>query len=167
MEEEAGAGRQEELLLWESEPQPESIVSVTLARAMTSLLSSRPKKLHDSISRLSPQSRSQPPSTASLEDSLWFFHSYVTDAANNNRSVDQLLLPIIHSVLNFRHFFTLKFVIQSFQSCFHFCNTVSVSVSAFVFGFAVIEMQGLQARWPSYDSDELALSGRASFRTRR
>ena len=43
----------EEELLWKSEPQRESIVSVSLARAITSLLTSRPKKLHDSIHRLS------------------------------------------------------------------------------------------------------------------
>jgi len=80
-------------LLWKSEPQPESIVSVTLSRAVTSLLSARPNKLHDSISRLSHSP------TASLHDSLRFFHTYVTDAVNHNRSFDQLLLPIIHTVI--------------------------------------------------------------------
>ncbi|KAK2416394.1 hypothetical protein QL285_038791 [Trifolium repens] len=83
--------------LWKSEPQPESVVSVTLSRAITSLLSTRPNKLHDSISRLSSHSPSS--TTVSLHDSLLFFHSYVTDAANHNRSFDQLLVPIIHSSL--------------------------------------------------------------------
>ncbi|KAK7285567.1 hypothetical protein RJT34_20343 [Clitoria ternatea] len=87
-------------LLWKSEPQAESIVSVTLARAMTSLLTTRPKKLHDSIFRLSSHSRS---SLVSLEDSLWFFHSYVTDAATNNRSLDQVLLPIVDNSLKSKH----------------------------------------------------------------
>ncbi|XP_057438694.1 uncharacterized protein LOC130730649 isoform X1 [Lotus japonicus] len=94
-----GSSEQQELLLWKSDPQPESIVSVTLARAVTSLLTTRPTKLHDSISRLSPSPT--PPSTASLEHSLRFFHTFVTDAAaaNNLTSLDQLLLPIIHSLL--------------------------------------------------------------------
>ncbi|XP_068472722.1 uncharacterized protein [Phaseolus vulgaris] len=93
----------EEELLWKSEPQRESIVSVTLARAITSLLTSRPKKLHDSISRLSSHSSRSHTSLASLEDSLWFFHTYVADAATNNSSLDQLLLPIIDSVLKSKH----------------------------------------------------------------
>ncbi|PNX95783.1 hypothetical protein L195_g018977 [Trifolium pratense] len=92
MEEEASVE-----FVWKSEPQPESIVSVTLSRAITSLLSVRPNKLHDSISRLSSHSPS--PTTTSLHDSLLFFHSYITDAANHNRSFDQLLVPIIHSLL--------------------------------------------------------------------
>jgi len=91
----------EEELLWKSEPQRESIVSVTLARAITSLLTSRPKKLLESISHLSSHSSRSHASLASLEDSLWFFHSYVADAATNNSSLDQLLLPIIDSVFNF------------------------------------------------------------------
>ncbi|KAK7336580.1 hypothetical protein VNO77_17125 [Canavalia gladiata] len=94
-------GREQQELLWKSEPQPESIVSVTLARAMTSLLTTRPTKLHDSISRLSSHSHS--PTLTSLDDSLWFFHSYVTDAASNNRSLDQLLLPLIHNSLKSKH----------------------------------------------------------------
>ncbi|KAK7378180.1 hypothetical protein VNO80_03617 [Phaseolus coccineus] len=93
----------EEELLWKSEPQRESIVSVTLARAITSLLTSHPKRLHDSISRLSSHSSRSHTSLASLEDSLWFFHSYVADAATNNSSLDQLLLPIIDSVLKSKH----------------------------------------------------------------
>ncbi|RDY02152.1 hypothetical protein CR513_14431, partial [Mucuna pruriens] len=92
----------EEELLWESEPQRESIVSVTLARAVTSLLTSRPKKLQDSISRLSSHSHSHS-SLASLEDSLWFFHSYITDAATEYSSLDQVLLPIIDNALKSKH----------------------------------------------------------------
>lgn len=106
-------------LLWKSEPQTESIISVTLSRAVTSLLTARPNKLHDSISRLS--SSHSPSPTASLHDSLRFFHTYVTDAVNHNRSFDQLLLPIIHSVIQSQSpplFF--------FQSIFVFCNTVFV-----------------------------------------
>ncbi|KAL2320785.1 hypothetical protein Fmac_029754 [Flemingia macrophylla] len=97
-------GEGEEELLWKSEPQRESIVSVTLARAMTTLLTSRAKKLHDSISHLSAHSRSHSRSSLlSLEDSLWFFHGYVTDAATNNSSLDQVLLPIIDNALKSKH----------------------------------------------------------------
>ncbi|XP_020211045.1 uncharacterized protein LOC109795896 isoform X1 [Cajanus cajan] len=94
-------GEAAEELLWKSEPQRESIVSVTLARVMTTLLTSRVKKLHDSISRLSAHSHSS--HVVSLEDSLWFFHSYVTDAATNNSSLDQVLLPIIDNALKSKH----------------------------------------------------------------
>ncbi|CAL5193475.1 unnamed protein product [Lathyrus oleraceus] len=94
----ASASGRESELLWKSEPQPESIVSVTLTRSITSLLSARPTKLHDSISRLSSHSPS-PTTTASLHDSLLFFHSFATDAAKHNSSFDQLLVPIIHSSL--------------------------------------------------------------------
>jgi hypothetical protein len=40
-------------LIWESVP-PESMVSLTVGRAMTALLGARPRKLHDAVSRLSP-----------------------------------------------------------------------------------------------------------------
>ncbi|KHN26335.1 hypothetical protein GLYMA_19G141900v4 [Glycine max] len=92
----------EEELLWKSEPQRESIVSVSLARAITSLLTSRPKKLHDSIHRLSSHSRSHT-SLASLEDSLWFFLSFVTDSRTNNSSLDEVLLPVIDNALKSKH----------------------------------------------------------------
>lgn len=59
-------GREE--LLWKSEPEAESIVSVTLARAMSALLSARPKKLQDAISRLS--SLAQRPSIGTFSDEL-------------------------------------------------------------------------------------------------
>ncbi|XWS66376.1 hypothetical protein CRYUN_Cryun05aG0194100 [Craigia yunnanensis] len=45
-------------LIWKSEP--ESMVSVTIGRAMTTLLTSRPKKLHHFISRLSPDFSNKP-----------------------------------------------------------------------------------------------------------
>ncbi|KAK7244632.1 hypothetical protein RIF29_39457 [Crotalaria pallida] len=88
-----------QLLEWKSEPQPESIVSVTLARAITSLLTARAKKLNDAISNLS-SSNSQPHTHQSLEHSLWFLHKYVNDAAlHNNLSLHQLLAPIIENAL--------------------------------------------------------------------
>jgi len=45
----------EEELIRRSEP--ESLVSVTVARFMSTLLSARPKKLRESISRLTPDSQ--------------------------------------------------------------------------------------------------------------
>ncbi|KAF7819009.1 armadillo/beta-catenin-like repeat protein [Senna tora] len=88
-------GREESL--WKSEPAAESIVSVTLARAMSVLLSARPKKLQEAISLLS--SLVQRPSTGSLEDSLWFLHKYVSDAAEKDDSFDQVLVPMIENSL--------------------------------------------------------------------
>ena len=120
----------EEELLWKSEPQRESIVSVSLARAITSLLTSRPKKLHDSIHRLSSHSRSHT-SLASLEDSLWFFLSFVTDSRTNNSSLDEVLLPVIDNVFNFS--FRLICLIWIF---FSFRNVV---VCFFIFDWQVLK----------------------------
>ncbi|XP_054775738.1 uncharacterized protein LOC129284315 isoform X2 [Prosopis cineraria] len=86
-----------EELQWQSEPEAESIVSVTLARAMSALLCARPKKLQDAIFRLS--SLTQRPSMGSLEDSLWFLHKYVSDAAEKEDSFDQVLVPMIENAL--------------------------------------------------------------------
>lgn len=47
--------RSEDELIRRSEP--ESLVSVTVGRFMSTLLSARPKKLRESISRLSPDSQ--------------------------------------------------------------------------------------------------------------
>ncbi|XP_028774436.1 uncharacterized protein LOC114731438 isoform X1 [Neltuma alba] len=85
-------------LLWQSEPESESVVSVTLARAVSTLLCARPKKLQDAIFRLS--SLTQRPSIGSLEESLWFLHKYVTDAAEKEDSFDQVLVPMIENSLN-------------------------------------------------------------------
>ncbi|CAL0310061.1 unnamed protein product [Lupinus luteus] len=79
----------------------ESILSVTLARALTSLLTATPKKLNDAVSTLSSSSSSSNSHhhTHSLEHSLWFLHKYVNDAARNNLSLHQFLAPIIHNAL--------------------------------------------------------------------
>lgn len=49
--------QEEQQLLWKSTSEPESMITVTLGRVMSTLLSAHPKKLHDSISRLSPQQK--------------------------------------------------------------------------------------------------------------
>ena len=44
-------------LIWKSEeesPPPQSMLSVTVARVINTLLSARPKKLYDAVSRLYP-----------------------------------------------------------------------------------------------------------------
>lgn len=68
------------------------MVSATLGRVMSTLLSARPKKLQDAISRLhSPPKRG---SFVTLEESLWILHTYVREAAQREESLDEILVPI-------------------------------------------------------------------------
>ncbi|KAK8705328.1 hypothetical protein V6N13_048932 [Hibiscus sabdariffa] len=97
MERRAEPERQQ--LIWKSEP--ESMVSVTIGRAMTTLLAARPKKLHLSISRLSPDS-SIKSSLDSLDDSLWFLHKYVQDAAQRGETLDEIFVPMTQHSLRFK-----------------------------------------------------------------
>ncbi|KAL4272418.1 hypothetical protein GQ457_13G011310 [Hibiscus cannabinus] len=90
---------EQQQLIWKSEP--ESMVSVTIGRAMTTLLAARPKKLHLSISRLSPDS-SIKSSLDSLDDSLWFLHKYVRDAAQRGETLDEILVPMTQHSLKFK-----------------------------------------------------------------
>lgn len=52
----------QETLIWKSEPPqaPESMVSVSIGRAIITILGARSRKLHDAISRLSPDSNKRP-----------------------------------------------------------------------------------------------------------
>ncbi|XP_022766714.1 uncharacterized protein LOC111311531 isoform X3 [Durio zibethinus] len=93
------AQEQQQQLIWKSEP--ESMVSVTIGRAMTTLLTARPKKLHHSISCLSPDS-SNKPSLATLDESLWFLHKYVTDASQRDGTLDEILVPMIQHSLKYK-----------------------------------------------------------------
>lgn len=90
--------KSEEELIRRSEP--ESLVSVTVGRFMSTLLSARPKKLRDSISRLSLDS--QKSSSGSVDEALWFLHKSVKDAAERDESIDELLVPIIEQTLRFK-----------------------------------------------------------------
>ncbi|KAK9941721.1 hypothetical protein M0R45_007417 [Rubus argutus] len=84
---------------------PESMTSVTLGRAMTSLLSARPKKLHDAVSRLShlPLNSTGPVSVSgSLDDSLRFLHKYLNDAAQRNEPLDEILIPMLDNSLRYK-----------------------------------------------------------------
>ncbi|KAK4755413.1 hypothetical protein SAY87_009170 [Trapa incisa] len=77
----------------------ESMVSMTLGRAMNALLSARPKKLYEASCRFSPSSGA--PSLGSLEESLWFLYKYVQETAERREQLDQILVPMIeHSIQN-------------------------------------------------------------------
>ncbi|KAM4091257.1 hypothetical protein ACJW30_09G123600 [Castanea mollissima] len=78
------------------------MLSVTVARVINTLLSARPKKLYDAVSRLYPDPNKKTTSgSGSLGDSLWFLHKYVNDAVEDQDAFDQILLPIIqHSWKN-------------------------------------------------------------------
>ncbi|PPS10712.1 hypothetical protein GOBAR_AA09920 [Gossypium barbadense] len=91
--------KEQKQLIWKSEP--ESMVSVTIGRTMATVLAARPKKLHHSISRLSPDS-SIKSSLDSLDYSLWFLHKYVRDAAQRDGNLDEILVPIIQHSLKYK-----------------------------------------------------------------
>ncbi|CAN0899283.1 hypothetical protein LINGRAHAP2_LOCUS20190 [Linum grandiflorum] len=118
-------GEEEKPLIWKSEWLLESNVSVTLGRAMSSLLVARPRKLQASLSGLSPDSSSKrllysitflivvmfcnferpefnlsdSVDVGSLEEQLLFLHKYVEDAAGRNEKLDDVLIPIIQNSL--------------------------------------------------------------------
>lgn len=129
-----------ELQLWKSDSPPQSMVSVTVGRVMDTLLGARPKKLQDAVSRLSPDrshgasSLGSSPilqpflfqfvllncisSTDSLDQSLWFLHKYVGDAAQNHASLDEILVPMIEHV--FTHL--SSFSMFASKSCEFVCE---------------------------------------------
>lgn len=101
---------QTQQLLWKSdlsepsESSSQAMMSVTLGRAMTALLSARPRKLNDAISRLSPHplnSIGHISISASLDDSLRFLHTYLNDAAEKNEPLHEILIPMLENVPNF------------------------------------------------------------------
>lgn len=130
MEEDEG-----ELLVWKSDSAPQSMVSVTVGRVMTTLLVARPKKLHNAVSGFSTDNRQGASSlgpalisfahciplcsfpfqyipincivsTDSIHQSLWFLHQYVKDAVQNHVSLDEILIPMIEHVISFIFFST-------------------------------------------------------------
>ncbi|CAN8254424.1 unnamed protein product [Cochlearia groenlandica] len=80
--------------------EPESLVSVTVGRFMSTLLSSRSKKLQESIFRLS--SDSQKGSSGSVDEALWFLNKCVRDYAERDEAMDEILVPIIEHTLRFK-----------------------------------------------------------------
>ncbi|XP_010516375.1 PREDICTED: uncharacterized protein LOC104792046 isoform X2 [Camelina sativa] len=90
--------RLEEELIRRSEP--ESLVSVTLGRFMSTILSARPKKLRESISRLTPDS--QKGTSGSIDEALWFLEKFVRDVAERDEAMGEILVPIIEHTLRFK-----------------------------------------------------------------
>ncbi|CAH8362130.1 unnamed protein product [Eruca vesicaria subsp. sativa] len=90
--------KSEEELIRRSEP--ESLVSVTVGRFMSTLLTARPKNLRESISRLSLDS--QKGSSGSVDEALWFLQKSVKEAVERDEAMDELLVPIIEHTLRFK-----------------------------------------------------------------
>ncbi|KAL0453083.1 UNVERIFIED_CONTAM: hypothetical protein Slati_1286400 [Sesamum latifolium] len=117
-------GQEEELQLIGLGPGSGSgpMVSATIGRVMTTLLQAKPKKLQDAISRLQSPPKMAPLTgtiaetlsyqkcqlcfssceqfdfsvcLVSLEQSLWFLHKYIGEAAERGEHLDQVLVPII------------------------------------------------------------------------
>ncbi|KAG2258537.1 hypothetical protein Bca52824_077831 [Brassica carinata] len=94
--------KSEEELIRRSEP--ESLVSVTVGRFMSTLLTTRPK----SYENLSPVSLSilkmarQLCCLGSVDEALWFLQNSVKDAAERDEAMDELLVPIIEHTLRFK-----------------------------------------------------------------
>ncbi|KAG5242688.1 ARM repeat superfamily protein [Salix suchowensis] len=92
----------------------ESMISVTIGRAITTLLSSELRSFKTPfLASLSPLTTKnllsvllQQSITCSLEDSLWFLHKYVKDAIERHEKLDLILIPIIQHCLrnvNLKH----------------------------------------------------------------
>jgi hypothetical protein len=67
---------------------------------MSTLLSARPKKLRESISRLTPDS--QKGVSGSIDEALWFLEKCVIDAAERDEAMSEILVPIIEHTLRFK-----------------------------------------------------------------
>ncbi|KAL1194541.1 hypothetical protein V5N11_020604 [Cardamine amara subsp. amara] len=80
--------------------EPESLVSVTVGRFMSTLLSARPKKLRESVSRIYPDS--QKGSSGSIDEALWFLENCVRHASERDDAMDEILVPIIEHTLRFK-----------------------------------------------------------------
>ncbi|XP_021814522.1 uncharacterized protein LOC110757258 [Prunus avium] len=102
---------QSQQLLWKSdlsepsESSSQSMMSVTLGRAMTALLSARPRMLNDAVSRLSPHplnSIGHISISASLDDSLRFLHTYLNDVAEKNEPLHEILIPMLENSLRYK-----------------------------------------------------------------
>lgn len=52
----------------------------------------------------------------SLEQSLWFLHKYVGEAAEKGETLDEVLVPMLE------HVFSKNFSVSSFKTKFFFCQ---------------------------------------------
>ncbi|XP_057982158.1 uncharacterized protein LOC131167378 isoform X2 [Malania oleifera] len=91
---------EEERTIWKSRSDSDTMLSTTVGRVMTTLLGARSRKLENAISHLS--STPKRASLVSLDDSLWFFHKYVRDAAEKKEPLDNILVPMIEHSLKFK-----------------------------------------------------------------
>ncbi|CAK9165079.1 unnamed protein product [Ilex paraguariensis] len=94
---------EDNMIMWKplsssSPSKSDSMLSLTVGRVMTTLLSARPKKLQNAISRLDSAPKLAPIGV-SLEQSLWFLHKYVRDAIEKEESLDQVFVPMIEHSL--------------------------------------------------------------------
>ncbi|VFQ91190.1 unnamed protein product [Cuscuta campestris] len=94
-------------LTWKTSPssslisESNSFLSSTLGRVMNTLLTAKPKKLQDAISRLQPSQKTAP-TRVSLEQSLWFLHKYAVDSREKEDRLDQVFIPMIEHSLQLK-----------------------------------------------------------------
>ncbi|MCL7036267.1 hypothetical protein MKW94_009830 [Papaver nudicaule] len=89
----------EEPHLWISESTDSTVISSTIGKVINTLLSSRPKKLEDSISYLGSASLK---TSGSLEEPLCVLKQYVRDAVEKQEPLDQILVPMIENSLTWK-----------------------------------------------------------------
>ncbi|MFS8002117.1 putative armadillo-like helical protein [Helianthus anomalus] len=89
---------EEHKTIWKSEDE-DSMVAATVGRVMTTVLTARPTKLIDSISRLQSSPNPNNSLALSLENSLRILHKYVRDGAEKEESLDEVLIPMIEHSL--------------------------------------------------------------------
>ncbi|KAI3992440.1 hypothetical protein MKX01_022531 [Papaver californicum] len=86
----------EEPHLWISDSTNSTVISSTIGKVINTLLTSRPKKLEDSISYLGSASMK---TSGSLEEPLCVLKKYVRDAVEKQEPLDQILVPMIENSL--------------------------------------------------------------------
>ncbi|KAD3336291.1 hypothetical protein E3N88_31810 [Mikania micrantha] len=89
---------EEDKIIWKSEDE-DSMMSATVGRVMTTVLTARPTKLIDAISRLHSSPNPHNPLALTLENSLRILHKYVRDGAEKEESLDEILIPMIEQSL--------------------------------------------------------------------
>nr|GEV80365.1 hypothetical protein [Tanacetum cinerariifolium] len=92
---------EEKKVIWKSneEEEEDSMVLATVGRVMTTVLTCRPTKLIDSISRLQSSPNPHNSFSLTLENSLRILHKYVKDGAEKEEHLDEILIPMIEHSL--------------------------------------------------------------------
>ncbi|XP_056696131.1 uncharacterized protein [Spinacia oleracea] len=83
---------EDEPALWQSESN--SMTSSMVGRVMNTLLTSRPKKLEDAIVKLG-----EAPKSTLADESLRVLNKYVRDSIDEERPLDEVLIPMIENLL--------------------------------------------------------------------